>query len=156
MLIEPEVLLARLLDGLLAHRISYRRLACDSLLLYVDCEPGDDNGVTIWFEPIWHLYGPDGALLGSMQVAAAADCQKAMAAVADGPMATILGKSVAGVTIDPISFDLTVAVEGGYGIRTFVADATTEESWHIRENSTRIRLQGSPRGLIVQPPTAEA
>lgn len=37
---------------IVGHRVKYRRLACDSLLLYVECEPGDEKGVTIWFEPV--------------------------------------------------------------------------------------------------------
>lgn len=86
MMTEPERLFEERRGRTLGRRVSCRRLACDSLLLYLDFEPGDEEGITLWFEPIRHLRGADGVLLGSMQVAAACDSEEAMAAVADGPL----------------------------------------------------------------------
>lgn len=146
---DPDALFSTLIGGLMGHTISYRRLACDSLLLFVGCEPGDQSGLTIWLEPIWHLRGPGGVLLGSMQVAEACESEEAMSAVADAPLALLLGKRIEGVVVDPQTFDLGVSFEEGYGIFTFVADATTDESWHIRENVSGNRLKGSPRGLDI-------
>src|SRR4051794_20702831 len=131
MLTEPDAYFATLRSGLLGHAVSFRRLACDCLLLYFGCEPGDPSGITIWFNPIWHLRGPGGALLGSMQVAEASDTEEAMASVADGPFAPLIGRRTQGIAIDPLTFDLGVSFEGGYGVYTFVADATADESWHI-------------------------
>jgi hypothetical protein len=111
--------------------------------------------MTIWFEPIWHPSGPEGVLLGSMEVAAACGAEDAMAAVADGPLAPQLGRSVEGVAIDPLTFDLSISLDGGYNVRTLVADATVDESCHIRKNATGNRLRGSPGGLTVQPPRME-
>ena len=155
MITESGRLFEEIRGRILGSTVSHRRLACDSLLLYLDCEPGDGGGITIWFEPIWHLRGPYGVLLGSMQVAAACGAEDAMAAVADGPLAPLLGRSIEGVAIDPLTFDLSISVDGGYNICTFVADAAVDESWHIRENATGIRLRGSPGGLSVQPPRVE-
>jgi hypothetical protein len=134
---------------LIGHKVTYRRLACDSLLLFIDCDPGDGTGVTLWFEPIWHYSGPNGVLVGSMLVAEASDSEEAMAAVADEPMALLLGRSIESVTIAPRTFDLMVTFEGDYHVTTFVSDPTSDESWHIRDNTTRLRLKGSPRGLSV-------
>jgi hypothetical protein len=146
---ESDAFFATLRSGLLGHAVSFRRLACDSLLLYIDCEPGDLGGITIWFEPIWHVRGPGGVLLGSRQVAEASDTEEAMAAVADGALAPLLGRRIEGVVVDSLTFDLGVSFEGSYGVFTFVADATADQSWHIRENATGDRLKGSPRGLAV-------
>jgi hypothetical protein len=156
MVTEPGLFFEELQGRILGRKVSYRRLACDSLLLYLDCQPGDGSGLTIWFEPIWHLRGPDGVLLGSMQVAAACDSEEAMSAVADGPLEPLLGRSIEGVAIDPLTFDLTVCLAGGYSVCTFAADATVDESWHIRENASGTRLEGSPRGLSIRRPRAES
>jgi hypothetical protein len=153
---NPDTFFEKLRSGLLGNRVSFRRLACDTLLLYVGCEPGDRKGITIWFDPIWHLRGPGGVLLGSMQVAEASDSEEAMAAVADEPMAPLLGRLIEGVAIDPMTFDLSVGFEGGYCVCTFAAHAKTDESWHIRENATGARLKGSPMGLTVQPGRQES
>ena len=136
---------------LVNHSVSFRRLACAYLLLYVDCEPGDDGGVTIWFDPIWHLVGPAGVLLGSTQAAEASmlEVEGAMDAVVDPPLAFLTGRVIENITIDLLSFDLCVSFEGGYCVKTFVADATVDESWHIRENATGHRLTSSPRGLFI-------
>jgi hypothetical protein len=156
MMTEPGRILEQVRGRILGSKVSYRRLASDSLLLYLDCEPGDGGGITIWFEPIWHLRGPDGVLLGSMQVAAACGSEDAMAAIADGPLAPLLGRYIEGVAIDTLTFDLSISLVGRYKVCTFVADATVDESWHIRENATGTRLRGSPGGLFVQPPRAES
>jgi hypothetical protein len=47
--------------------ITYRRLAANSLLLYVDSDPDDPTGYIIWFEPTWHVSSPKGVLIGSCQ-----------------------------------------------------------------------------------------
>jgi hypothetical protein len=117
-----------------------------------DCHPGDACGMTIWFEPIWHLRGPEKVLLGSMQAAEASDSEEAMATVADGPLHPLIGRLIEIIAINPLTFDLSVSFEGGYKVCTFAADATADESWHIRENATGTRLKGSPRGLTVQRP----
>jgi hypothetical protein len=38
---------------LIGRSITFVRLACNSLLLYVECEPGDGRGLTLWLEPTW-------------------------------------------------------------------------------------------------------
>jgi hypothetical protein len=146
----PGQFFADLRGQLLGRKVSYRRLAADSLLLYIDCEPGDGRGFTLWFEPIWHFRGPEGVLVGSSQVAEASEAEGAMAAVAE-PMDLLSGRAIADVLVEAGTFDLSVEFEGGYRVKTFVSDPTARESWHIRENATGARLDGSPRGLAVVP-----
>src|SRR5262245_18894426 len=64
MLTEPDDFFETLRRGLLGHAVSFRRLAGDSLLLYIECEPGDPSGITLWLEPVWHLRGPGGGAAG--------------------------------------------------------------------------------------------
>jgi hypothetical protein len=156
MVIEPGILFEELQGNILGRAVSFRRLACDSLHLYLDCEPGDRSGLGICFEPIWHFCGPNGVLLGSMQVAAVCESEEAMSAVADGPLKPLLGRVIEGLAIDPLTFDLTVILAGGYRVCTFAADATGDYSWHIRDNATGTSLKGSPGGLSIPRTTAES
>jgi hypothetical protein len=133
-------------NRLVGRPVSYRRLAGDSLLIYVDCKPGDEKGITIWFEPIWHFRGPQGVLVGSMQAFEAAQTEDGFDALSD-LMNVLHEKEVEQVVVDPLSFDLSLAFAGGYSVKTFVADATAGESWHIRDNATGTRLKGAPTGL---------
>jgi hypothetical protein len=137
-------------NRLVRRPVSYRRLAGDSLLIYVDCEPGDEKGITIWFEPIWHFRGPQGVLVGSMQAFEAAQTEDGLDALSD-LMDVLHEKEVEQVVVEPLSFDLSVAFAGGYSVKTFVADATAGESWHIRDNATGIRLKGASTGLAIVP-----
>lgn len=150
MVTEPEAFFQIFKRELVGHKVTFSRLACDCLLLYIDGHPGDANGITFWFDSIWHLRGPEGVLLGSLQFAEASDSEEAMAAVADGPMAPLIGTLVESIAIDPTTFDLSVSFECDCVVCTFAADATADESWHIRENATGTRLKGSPRGLVVE------
>lgn len=138
---KPEQFLARLIEHLVGRRVSYRRLACDSLLVY-------KAGATIWFEPPWHFRGPQGVLVGSNQAARAADAQETLDAVAS-LMDVLDERTIVQIVVEPLTHDLTVTFEGGYSIKTFVSDPTDDESWHIRENATGARLKGSPAGLSI-------
>jgi hypothetical protein len=149
---EPRRVFEELKGRIIGSKVLYRRLACDVLLLYLDCEPGDGSGITLWFDTPWRLCDANRVLLGSRQVAEACESKEAMAAVADGPLAPLLGRSIEGVAIDPVTFDLQVSLEGGYSICTFAVDALVDESWHITENATSTRLTGSPGGLSVRCP----
>ena len=125
---DPGVFFETLRVRLVDHRVSAYRLACDSLLVYFDCEPGDETGVTLWFEPIWHFRGPQGVLVGSMQAFEAAQTEDGLDALS-GLMDGLHEKEVEQVVVDPVSFDLSVSFAGGYSVTTFVADATAGESW---------------------------
>jgi hypothetical protein len=145
---KTEHFLEDLRNRLVGRPVYYRRLAGDSLLIYVDCEPGDGKGITIWFEPIWNFRGPQGVLVGSMQAFEAAQTEGGLGALSD-LMNVLHEKEVEQVVVDPLSFELSIAFAGGWSIKTFVAHATDGESWHIRDNATGIRLKGAPMGLSI-------
>jgi hypothetical protein len=143
---EPTEQFEDFASRLIGHRVSFTRLAGNSLLIYVDCEPSDNKGLTIWFEPTWHLGSPRGVLLGSRQ--AQVDGKEAHSRVAE-PLDQLAGKAIEKVLIEEITFDLRVVFEGGYWITTFVSDPTDDESWHITDNSSKLQLFASPAGLQI-------
>jgi hypothetical protein len=147
---KPDAFFESLKVGTVGHRVSSWRLVRDILLIDVDAVPGDDKGVTFWFDPIWHVRGPDGVWLGSSQftdLSAHDDDIDSLAA----PLDILNGRAIKNVSIEPSTFDLTLAFDGGYCIKTFVSDVTVAESWHIRENLSGFSLEGSPRGIVTCP-----
>jgi hypothetical protein len=148
---EPRSYFDRLRNGLEGHTISMTRLAANSLLIYVECEPGDKQGVTIWFEPAWHFAGPGGVLVGSRQAQMddEPDDTEAFYRVAE-PLRVLEGKLIESVIIEPIMHDLQVRVDDGYWIKTFASDPNDDESWYIKHNASGRFLKGFPKGLAVE------
>ena len=151
----PGVMLARLRrDHLEGHTVTYRRLAGNSLLVYLDCEPGDAHGATLWLDPTWHLRGPTGVLTGSRQAQHdpdAADPDAGFRAAAD-VVDVLLDRRLVVLGVDPISGDLRVDFEGGLVLQTFASDPTDDQLWHIRENATGARLRGATGALHIDLP----
>ncbi len=148
---EPQSYFEHLRNGLEGHTISMTRLAANSLLIYVECEPGDKTGVTIWFEPTWHFAGPEGVLVGSRQAQMDDNPgdDEAFFRVAE-PLRLLEAKLIQSVIVEPITNDLHVRVDSGYWIKTFASDPNDDESWHIRENSNADVLKGFPKGLAIE------
>ncbi|HEX6899725.1 MAG TPA: hypothetical protein VF789_08430 [Thermoanaerobaculia bacterium] len=130
----------------LGRPVTFRRLAANTLLIYIDNEPGDGTGVTFWINPVWHVREPGQVLAGSRQ--AQVDDEEEFYRLGER-LDVLLGLTVQDVTIEPGTFDLTLALSGGYLVKTFVAQAARDESWHIRDNTTGSRLSGSPQGLRI-------
>ncbi len=123
--------------------VTYRRLAGNSLIVYLECEPGDEQGAILWLEPTWHLRDAERVLAGSRQ---AQDEPEGFDATADA-IDALVGRRLVALALDPVSHDLRVELEGGLVLQTFVSDPSDDHLWHIIDNSTRTRLRGAPDGL---------
>ncbi len=143
---RPEHVLQDFRHRLIGRPVKFVRLAANSLLVYVDSEPGSATGLTFWFEPTWHLVGPTGVLLGSRQ--AQVEDPDARSKLSD-LTANLFEKKVEELSVVPLTHDLHVFFEGSYSIKTFVSDPVDNESWHIRDNKTKHRLVGCAAGLRV-------
>jgi hypothetical protein len=151
---KPETLWDELQSKVVGHAVTFRRLAANSLLLYVDNQPGDRTGVTFWLEPTWHVRAPGSVLVGSRQAQFEDEAQEEEGLPRIGALLDVLlGREIEAVSLEPETFDLTVKLAGGYVVKTFVSNATDEESWHIRDNATGAVLYGSPGGLSVREKT---
>jgi hypothetical protein len=131
--------------------VSRRRLAGNSLLVYVDAQPGDGHGITLWFEPTWHLRGPDRILTGSRQAMHNADAEDPDAGfnLAAEAVDVLNGRRIADLTIESGTGDLFLWLDGEYLVRTFVSDPMDDEIWHIRDNASGVRLTRSGRQMAI-------
>jgi hypothetical protein len=149
--LSPEAFFLELRDRIVGRQINRRRLAGNSLIVYVDAQPGDEAGVTLWFEPTWHLRGPEEVLAGSRQAQHDPDAEKPDAGfecVAEA-LYILNDRRVTDLAIEAVTGDLFLSLEGGFLLRTFVSDPTDEELWHIRDNVSETRLRRSGRQLTI-------
>ncbi len=118
--IEADTYFKHLRANLVDHKVSYTRLAANSLLIYVECEPSDKKGSIIWFEPTWHFCGVERVLIGSRQAQMddEPENEEAFHRVAE-PLRILEGRKIESVVIEPRTFDLHMFVEGDYWIKTF-------------------------------------
>ena len=149
---EASQLLSAFRQALIGQLISFTRLAANSLILYVDSQPGDARGFTIWFEPTWHLSSSKGVLLGSRQAQGNGEQgggEQELNQVG-APLRALAGQTISAIDVEPRTNDLTLAIGSEYLVRTFVADATDDHSWHIRDLKQNMSVYGSPCGLEVR------
>lgn len=139
---EAGVLFTELRRLLIGRSVQFFRLAANTLLLYIDCEPGQAGGYVIWVEPTWHFSGPEGVLVGSRQAqgegegGASAEELRRIGA----PLNRLLRFPVTRLDRDERTGDLTVEVGGDLLIRTFVSDPSDDHLWSIRDRNRGIEV----------------
>lgn len=153
---DPQTLFDEYRSRIIGHEIRYRRLATNSLLVYIDNEPGDETGLTLWFEPTWHLRDLVRVLTGSRQAQHDewAEDPDAGFHIAVAAVDTLVGETVRDLSIDPITQDLRLDTDGGLTLCTFVTDPSSDHLWHIRDNASRLALYCGVDGLEVTRPDA--
>lgn len=126
----------------------YRRLVTNSLLLYVDAEPGSETGVTFWLEPTWHFRGPDRVLTGSREAQTDPDASDPEAGFRRASRAVdeLLGRVLLEARVEEVTGDLLLDFDGRHLVRTFVSDPLDDELWHVRDNASGVRLRRSGQG----------
>ena len=77
-------------------------------------KPCNDAGVTLWFEPTWHLRGPERVLTGSRQAAHDPDAEDPDARfnLAAEAVDVLNGRRITDVTIELVTGDLFLSLEG--------------------------------------------
>lgn len=138
-------------QALVGRPITFTRLAANSLILYVDCQPGDERGFAIWFEPTWHMSSPKGVLVGSRQAQGKGElgATKEELDEVGAPLKALSDLPITTVEVDPRTNDLTLTVGREYLVRTFVADPNDSHSWHIKDVANFLSVYGSAGGLAV-------
>lgn len=153
---DPNAAFQEYRNRILGQEIRARRLATNSLLVYIGSEPGDLFGVTLWFEPTWHLRNRERVLTGSRQAQhdpGAADPDAGFRVAAEAVDALVRDR-VCALERDPVTGDLRLETEGGLTLCTFVSDPSDDHFWHIRDNATRSALYAGAAGLEIVLPDA--
>jgi mycothiol synthase len=167
---KPLALLRKLRSSFLGRRVTFCRLVGNSLLLYIDCHPGDaTTGHVVWLEPIWQVWSlgrvlvdsdfcsvqgdRDAGVTGALGVTFDYIPSKSFPAAkyerAGALLERLVGEPVTDLGVKPRSNDLTLKVGERLLIRTFLSDPTAWSNWHIDNLGRQVTLYGSPRGLEV-------
>jgi hypothetical protein len=148
---DPAKKFTDLRARVVGHRVTFKRLAGNSLLVYFGGEPGDRQGVTLWFEPTWHFRDSSRVLTGSREAQHDSDAVDPDAGFhrAATALEIVKGQEARDLRVDPVTGDLILELDGGQLLSTFVSDPSTDELWHIRDNSTGDRLLRSGSGFEI-------
>jgi hypothetical protein len=133
--------------SLLGHRVSYASLFLNSLRICIDRKLQERTGFFLWLEPVWHLGGSNGILVGSRQ----AQTEDLSAHAALGLLVeSILGRQINSIAVDALTHDIDVRLSEGYWVRTFVSDPTAQENWYLRDCESGLVVTAYPSGLRLE------
>ena len=137
---------------LIGRRVKYRRLAANSLLVYIDGEPGSETGLTFWLEPTWHFRDNTKVLTGSSEARHDPILENPDEGFhrAANAVDKLIGRKIEDVIIEDVTGDLIIKFDKGYLLRTFVSDPTTDELWHIRDNEKKEVLHRSGYEFLIR------
>ncbi|NHN34654.1 hypothetical protein [Paenibacillus agricola] len=129
-------------------QVSFVRLAGNSLIIYLECLPGEtDIGASIWLEPTWHFRSLNKVITGSRQ---AQTDDKEEHEVLSQKLGNMVMKRVKCINIENGSNDLTLELDDGFSVKTFVSDPTDEESWHVLDHEQKVKIIGNPEKIILE------
>ena len=154
---DAGALFADLRRLLIGRPIQFFRLAANTLLLYIDCEPGQDGGYVIWVEPTWHFSDTKGVLVGSRQAQGEGEAGASTEELRQigEPLNRLLRLPVTRLDRDERTGDLTVEVGGRLLIRTFVSDPSDDDLWSIRDRNRGVEVRGTTRSLEASGPKSD-
>lgn len=140
------------LKPLIGQRLSHRRVAADSLILYFYGQPGDKSVCSIWLEPPWR-YERDGKLIvGSMDIGRLSRCESAedkdkfreMCAL----LKPILEVDLVDIKVVDTTLDISLEFGGRQYLRVFSNSAFDDEQWVYRNVPENFALYISPTGIV--------
>lgn len=134
-----------ILQQLERKQVTLVRLAGNSLILYLDCKPGDkNNGSILWLEPTWHFRSSEMIISGSRE--AQTDDETEHNTIAD-KLNRLVYKSIDYIIVETGSNDLIIKFDDDLFLKTFVSNPTDEKSWSITDNVQKIKIIGNPKEI---------
>jgi hypothetical protein len=138
---------------LTGRKVEAAGLFLNSLRLCVEGQFGENTGMFLWFDPVWHLGGPNGVLVGSRQ---AQDEDRDVRGALNSLVQQLLGREVESVSVDALTTDIDIRFSNGYWVRTFVSDPTDDMNWYFRDRQRKLTVTGSAAGLrLSNPPSSD-
>ena len=143
------------LETLIGQVVSFKRVACDSVIIYFFGGPGDPSDLSVFIDPTWRYEQEGKVILGSYDVSmdesefdSKEQCLQAFHHLASY-MDDLVGASLLKFQVDPLSSDITMEFSGGRVLRSFVNSAFEDTAWTYRNYPKKFYAQVSSRGIIV-------
>jgi hypothetical protein len=141
---EAQLVFNDFVQWLKRRKVEAAELFLNSLRICIEGQFGEDTGLFLWFDPVWHLGSPKGVLLGSRQ--AQTEDRDERGAL-NSFVQELLGREVERVSVDALTSDIDVRFSDGYWVRTFVSDPTADMNWYFRDRQKKLVVTGSAAGL---------
>lgn len=135
------------ISSIIHKKINFIRLAGNSLIIYVNHEPGEMKGHTFWLDPTWHFRSSSKVLIGSRQVQI--DDKEELDEIIK-PFDSMVGREITNIFIEDITQDIQIHIDHEYVLKTFASDPSDDETWHIKDYERRVRIYGNPRKIEIE------
>lgn len=143
------------LQKLVGQRVSFVRVATNSIIIYFFGEPGDDSVVSVFIDPTWRFQRNGKVVVGSYDLQMdKSDIEskeyeeefQRVAALTSG----LRGALLESVDIDFDSSDIAMKFSDGQVVRNFANSAFDDEAWTYRNVAQDITADVSPLGVMLR------
>jgi hypothetical protein len=144
------------LQSLVSVRVTFKRNAANSLIIYFHGEPGDPEVRSFFIDPTWRFEQNGRIVLGSFDFQIEGSdfgseeeyesewrrrCEL---------MESLVGSELLRIEIEDSSGDLTLEFSGRQIVRSFANSAFDEDSWTYRNLPKRTKATVSPLGIRIE------
>ncbi|MCI0665391.1 MAG: hypothetical protein L0220_30385 [Acidobacteria bacterium] len=133
--------------------VTFKRLACNSIIIYFFGEPGDDTVISVFIDPTWRYHKNGKIIVGSYDLQIEPGDYKTkeeyeerfdyLCSLTDG----LNGAELINCTVEPESFDLTMEFSANQVLRSFANSAFDEKNWTYRNRPKQITAYVSSLGI---------
>ena len=141
------------LQKLVGEKVSFVRVAANSIIIYFLGEPGDDSVVSVFIDPAWRFQRHGKVIIGSYDLQID-ECdfetkekyQAEFERLASLP-GSLEGSKLESVEIDFESSDISMRFSDGRVVRNFANSAFDDKAWTYHSAPKGIRAYVSPLGI---------
>lgn len=144
------------LQRLVGEKVSFVRVAANSIIIYFFGEPGDDSVISVFIDPTWRFQSRGKVITGSydLQIGESdfeskEEYQREFERLASLP-SSLEGSKLERVEIDFESSDISMKFSDDQGVRNFANSAFDDKDWTYRNAAQGITAYVSPLGIKLQ------
>lgn len=144
------------IQSLLSERVSFKRNAANSLIIYFRGEPGDPEVISFFIDPTWRFEKQNRIEVGSYDFQIEESDFSSEAEYTStweqrcALMDSLTDSALLRAEVDARSGDLLLEFSGEQVVRSFANSAFHENSWTYRNTSKKMKALVSARGIRVE------
>jgi hypothetical protein len=144
------------LESLVSERVTFKRNAANSLIIYFHGEPGDSEVRSFFIDPTWRFEQNGRIVVGSFDFQIErSDFSSEEEYESEWRrrcelMESLVGSELLRVEIEDSSADLTLEFSDQQVVRSFANSAFDEDSWTYRNIPKRTKATVSPLGIRIK------
>jgi len=143
------------LKCLIHQTVTFKRIACNSIIIYFFGEPGDDTVISVFIDPTWRYHKNAKIIVGSYDLQIEASEFKThdedeyeerfdyLCSLTDG----LIGAALINCTVEPESWDIIMEFSDNQVLRSFANSAFDDKNWTYRNIPKQITAYISSLGV---------